>query len=70
MVASGLRMVEWRRSAFIGRSISWIALEFGGCVCRGGVFFLHDACVWGGRFQSLWIARDEEEIRFVGGDWD
>ena len=27
-----------------------------GCLWRGSVF-LADACVWGGRFQSLWIAK-------------
>ena len=39
-----------------------------GCLRAGwGVFFLHDACVWGWRFQSLWIAKDGRDMGFVVG---
>ena len=39
MVVSGLRLIEWRRAAFIGRGILWIALVLVVSGRKGGVFF-------------------------------
>ena len=67
MVVSGLRLVEWGREVFIGRSILWIALGIGvGCL-RAGECLLHDACGCGWRFQSLLDAGSGKEMGFAGG---
>ncbi len=67
LVVGGLRMVEWRRAAFICGSILWIALGFGVCMMRAcgvGVFkvcagfaFRFDVLCWREQFFNGSVVR-------------